>query len=219
MLRITAAAILLATSSVAFAADTEPADPAKAQQYVETVCIACHGMDGNGLDPANPITMYPMISGQNAEYILKQLNEFYVDVSADPPKPALREEPNMNAMLAAVPPSEFKHLAAYFAQQKIAHSKVTADEETLALGKKLWKFGDMKKGIPACTGCHGPNGHGMPAQYPALAGQYPEYLELQLNNFRQGLRTNDPSQMMRMTAEKMSDKEIKAVSQYAASLR
>lgn len=219
MLRITAAAILLATSNVAFSADTEPADPAKAQQYVETVCIACHGTDGNGMDPENPITMYPLIAGQSQEYILKQLNEFYMDPTADPPKPAIREEPNMQAMLMAVPPADFKHLAAYFSQQKIKHSKATADEETLALGKKLWKFGDMKKGIPACTGCHGPTGHGMPAQFPALAGQYPEYLELQLNNFRQGLRANDSGQMMRMTAEKMSEKEIKAVSQYAASLR
>ena len=219
MLRITAAAILLATSGVAFSADTEPADPAKAQQYVETVCIACHGTDGNGMDPENPITMYPLIAGQSEEYILKQLNEFYMDPAADPPKPAIREEPNLQAMLMAVPPADFKHLAAYFAKQKIHHSKATADEETLALGKKLWKFGDMKKGIPACTGCHGPNGHGMPAQFPALAGQYPEYLELQLNNFRQGLRANDSGQMMRLTAEKMSEKEIKAVAQYAASLR
>ena len=219
MLRITAAAILLATSGVAFSADTEPADPAKAQQYVETVCIACHGTDGNGMDPENPITMYPLIAGQSEEYILKQLNEFYMDPAADPPKPAIREEPNMQAMLMAVPPADFKHLSAYFAKQKIHHSKATADEETLALGKKLWKFGDMKKGIPACTGCHGPNGHGMPAQFPALAGQYPEYLELQLNNFRQGLRANDSGQMMRLTAEKMSEKEIKAVAQYAASLR
>ena len=219
MFRTTAAVIFLAGSSLAFAADPEPADPAKAQQYVETVCIACHGTDGNGMDPENPITMYPLIAGQNEEYILKQLNEFYMDPAADPPKTPLREEPNMMAMLMAVPPADFKHLAAYFSQQKIKHTKVTADEATLALGKKLWKFGDMKKGIPACTGCHGPNGHGIPAQYPALAGQYPEYLELQLNNFRTGIRTNDPNQTMRLTAEKMSEKDIKAVAQYAASLR
>ncbi len=217
MLRVTAAVVLMA-SSLAYAAE-EAADPAKAQPYVETVCIACHGMEGNGMDPANPITMYPLISGQNADYMLKQLNEFYSDPAANPPKPPVRVEPNMNAMLMAVPPSEFKHLAAYFAQQKIAPAKITADEATLALGKKLWKFGDAKKGIAACTGCHGPNAKGIPAQYPALSGQYPEYIELQLNNFRTGSRANDPNQMMRATASRMSEKDIQAVSQYASSLR
>ena len=96
---------------------------------------------------------------------------------------------------------------------------VAKDEKQIALGQQLWRQGDFKKGIPACAGCHGPAGAGLPAQYPALAGQLPEYTEDQLKKFRSGERANDPEKMMRMIADKMSDQQIKAVAEYAAGLR
>ena len=80
-------------------------------------------------------------------------------------------------------------------------------------------MGDFEKGIPACAGCHGPAGAGLPAQYPALAGQYAEYTEDQLKKFRAGERGNDPEKMMRMIAAKLSDQQMKAVAEYAAGLR
>ena len=89
----------------------------------------------------------------------------------------------------------------------------------MARGKQLWRAGDAAKGIPACSGCHGPAGKGLPAQYPRLAGQFPEYTEAQLKSFRSGERANDPERMMREIADKLSDNDIKAVSEYAAGLR
>ncbi|MDE2585626.1 MAG: c-type cytochrome, partial [Betaproteobacteria bacterium] len=93
------------------------------------------------------------------------------------------------------------------------------DEKLVAQGQKLWRGGDIQKGIPACAGCHGAAGAGLPAQFPRLAGQYADYTEAQLKLFRTGERANDPEKMMRTIAGKMSDQEIKAVAEYAAGLR
>ena len=71
----------------------------------------------------------------------------------------------------------------------------------------------------ACSGCHAPNGAGMPAQYPRLAGQHAGYIEAQLKSFRAGERANDPNRMMRAIAAKLSDREIAAVAEYIAGLR
>jgi cytochrome c553 len=73
--------------------------------------------------------------------------------------------------------------------------------------------------VPACSGCHGPNGAGIPAQYPRLAGQFAEYTVSQLKAFRTMERTNDPNQMMRGVAARMTDQEIAAVAEYLAGLQ
>ncbi len=87
------------------------------------------------------------------------------------------------------------------------------------MGQKIYRAGDASKGLPACAGCHGPAGAGIPAQYPRIGGQFAEYIEAQLKAFRAGERANDPNKMMRMVAVKMTDPEIKAVSDYIAGLR
>jgi cytochrome c553 len=75
------------------------------------------------------------------------------------------------------------------------------------------------KNVAACTACHGPSGAGAPAQFPRLAGQFPEYISLQLKAFRSGERANDPNRTMRAVAEKLSDREIAAVAEYISGLR
>jgi cytochrome c553 len=109
-------------------------------------------------------------------------------------------------------------LAIYFSQQKIKPS-AASNEKLVETGKHLWRKGDFDRGIPACAGCHGPAGAGLPAQYPRLAGQYAEYTELQLKNFRSEERSNDPERMMRTIADKLSDEQIKALADYIAGLR
>jgi cytochrome c553 len=211
MIRTAAMAILLATSFIAHASEEAKgkADPAKGKVIAETVCVACHGADGNSAAPANPI-----LAGQVPEYIAKQLHNFK---SVDG-KPAVRNNAIMAGMAAAVPDEEIANVAAWFASQK--QKPATAkDEKLIALGQKIWRQGDFKKGIPACAGCHGPAGAGLPAQYPRLAGQFPEYTEAQLKAFRAEERSNDPEKMMRTIASKLSDAEIKAVADYAAGLR
>jgi cytochrome c553 len=124
----------------------------------------------------------------------------------------------MSGMTAALSVEDMKSLAFYFSQQKLKPATAT-DEKLVSAGKSLWRKGDFERGIPACAGCHGPTGAGVPAQYPRIAGQYAEYTEAQLKNFRSEERSNDPEMMMRNIAEKLSDKQIKAVADYAAGLR
>lgn len=211
MIRTAAMAILFATSFVTHASEQAPAkaDPAKGKIVAETICVACHGADGNSMTSANP-----HLAGQIEQYLYKQLTNFK---SLDG-KPAARDNAIMAGMVAALSDEDMKNVAAWFASQKLK-PEAAKNEASIALGKKLWRQGDFKKGIPACAGCHGPAGAGMPAQYPRLAGQFAEYTEAQLKAFRAEERGNDPEKMMRMIAAKLSDAEIKAVADYAAGLR
>jgi cytochrome c553 len=121
--------------------------------------------------------------------------------------------------VAALSPEDIKALSAYFAQQKFKPAVAKGKKDSLELGQKIWRAGDASRGIAACAGCHGPAGAGIPAQYPRLSGQHAEYTEAQLKAFRDNVRSNDAGSMMRTIALRMTDVEIKAVSDYAAGLR
>lgn len=188
---------------------TPKGDAARGKVIVSGVCVACHGADGN-----SPISANPKLAGQHPEYLLKQMKNFK-GVGGQPPE---RVNAIMNGMIAAYDEGQMRDVAAYLSQQKQT-PEVAKSAETIELGKKLYRGGDLAKGLPACAGCHGPTGAGMPAQYPRIAGQYADYLEVQLKGFRDGVRANDPNKMMRMVALKMTDAEMKAVSDYVAGLR
>jgi cytochrome c553 len=83
------------------------------------------------------------------------------------------------------------------------------------LGQSIYRGGIASKGVQACAGCHSPNGAGMPSQYPRQGGQWAEYSYNQLVNFNQGTRKN---LQMNSIAGKLSDQEMKAVSDYMAGL-
>jgi cytochrome c553 len=185
------------------------ADPARGQTIASAVCVACHGADGN-----SPLAANPKLAGQHPEYLFKQMKNFK---AADGKQPE-RVNAIMNGMIAAYDEGQMRDLAAYFAAQT-QKGEAAKNRETIELGQKLFRAGDQAKGLPACAGCHGPTGAGIPSQYPRIGGQYPEYLEAQLKGFRDGARANDPNKMMRMVALKMTDVEIKAVSDYIAGLR
>ncbi|MDR2092743.1 MAG: cytochrome c4 [Azoarcus sp.] len=179
------------------------------------VCATCHGADGNNWDPdTNGKTAggadSPKLAGQNSDYLYKQFSEFKNGTRAN--------NPVMTGMITMLPDEDMRAVAEYFAAQKLKPAAAT-NTETIALGQKIWRAGIAKKGVPACAACHGPAGKGLPAQYPALAGQFPEYIEVQLKAFRDGTRANDPANMMRDIALRMTDPEIKAISDYAAGLR
>ncbi|HZD20994.1 MAG TPA: cytochrome c, partial [Burkholderiales bacterium] len=144
------AAALLAASA-AYAQD-------KAQGIAAQVCAACHGADGNSVAPANP-----KIAGQIPEYLQKQLFDF----KAQEGKKPVRESAIMNGMVANLSDADVKALAAYYAGQAQKPS-AAADKELATQGQKLWRGGDLAHGIPACAGCHGPAGAGIPAQFPRL---------------------------------------------------
>jgi cytochrome c553 len=204
---------MLAATAIANA--NEPAtatykgDPAKGQAIASTVCVACHAADGNSVVAANP-----KLAGQNADYLFKQMKNFK---GADG-KQAERTNAVMNGMIAPYTEEQMRDLAAHFSMQT-QKGEQAKNRETIEAGQKLYRAGNLAKGLPACAACHGPAGAGMPAQYPRIGGQYAEYIELQLRSFRDGARANDPNKMMRMVAIKMTDAEIKAVSDYIAGLR
>jgi cytochrome c553 len=190
-------------------AQAQTQDSAKAQNTASQVCAACHAADGNSTAPANP-----KIAGQIPEYLHKQLADFKPQAGN---KPA-RESPIMMGMVANLSDADMKGLAAYYAGQKLKPA-AAADKNLAALGQKLWRGGNAANGVPACAGCHGPAGAGMPAQYPRIGGQYAEYIATQLKAFRDGARANDPNGMMRGVAARLSEREIRAVAEYAAGLR
>jgi cytochrome c553 len=195
--------------AVAAAGPAAKPDIEKGRKIATQVCAACHGADGNSPSSANP-----KIAGQVPEYLQKQLANF----KAAPGRKAARENPIMGGMTANLSPEDMRDVAAFYGTQQ-ARSGAAQNKETIALGRKIWRGGDAPRGLAACASCHGVAGAGLPAQYPRIAGQYAEYTDAQLKAFRSGQRANDPSNMMRTIAAKMSDHEIGAVADYAAGLR
>jgi cytochrome c553 len=179
----------------------------KAQGIAAQLCAACHAADGNGTAAANP-----KIAGQFPEYLHKQLADF----RAQGGKKAVRESAIMASMVANLSDADMQGLAAFYAGQAIRPSAAT-DKGLAALGQKIWRGGNAA--VPACAGCHGPAGAGMPKQYPRLAGQFAEYTAAQLKLFRDGSRANDANGVMRGVAGRMTEREIRAVAEYAAGLR
>lgn len=183
-------------------------DLAKAKQTAEQICAGCHGADGNSQLPANP-----KLAGQHEEYLLKQLRNF----KGGPNGPE-RPNPIMGGMVAALSDADMESLARHFSSQKLQPESAKS-KDTISQGQQIWRAGIASKGVPACAACHGPAGAGLPTQFPRLSGQFADYTEAQLKLFRSGERANDPNKMMRLIAIKMTDPEIKAVSDYAAGLR
>lgn len=184
-------------------------DAAKGQAIAGQVCAACHAADGNSQTAANP-----KLAGQFYDYLHKQLVNFRPQGG----KKAERDNAVMAGMTANLSATDLKDLAAYYAAQKLKPA-AAKDKELAALGQRIYRGGNTATGVAACAGCHGPAGAGMPAQYPRIAGQFPEYVEAQLKAFRAGARANDPNGMMRGVVARMSDREIQAVSEYVAGLR
>jgi len=148
-----------------------------------------------------------ILQGQHADYLVKQLTEF---------KAGKRANAVMSGMAATLSEPDMKSVAAFYASKQ-AKPGAAKNKDTVALGEKIYRGGIADKQVPACAGCHSPNGAGIPAQYPRIASQHGDYLESQMNAFRAGTRTNSP-QMMAIAA-RMSDAEIKAVTDYIAGLR
>jgi len=181
------------------------AGDAAAGETKAAMCAGCHMADGNSV-----VDTFPKLAGQNEGYIVKQLSDF---------KAGKRTNDTMGPMAMAVADEDMADIGAYFAKQKRSAGTV-ADESKVALGKAIYRGGNTATGIPACMGCHMPDGKGNPpAKFPSLESQHVNYLIAQLKAFRDGSRSNDPNAMMRNVAAHMSDAEIEAVSNYIASLK
>ena len=200
------AAALAAPAFPAFSAGAAPTvakpDLAKGEAAYTAVCAACHGADGNSSIVANP-----KLSAQHPEYLVKQLQEF---------KSGKRNNAIMKGFAASLSDDDMRNISYWLASKQIKPG-FAKDKALVSLGERIYRGGIADRQIAACAGCHSPNGAGIPAQYPRLAGQHADYTEAQLKMFRDGSRAN--SVQMTQVAAKLNDREIKAVSDYIAGLR
>ena len=198
--------LTLGITGAAVAAEGPVKGDATAGQAKAAVCGACHGPDGN-----SPAPNFPKLAGQGERYLTKQLHDI---------KDGKRTVLEMTGLLTNLSDQELADLAAYFASQK--GSVGAADPKLVARGEKLFRGGDLEKGLPACTGCHSPNGAGIAAAgFPHLSGQHATYIAKQLTDFRkeEAGRANDgDAAIMRSIARKLSDEDIAAVSSYIQGL-
>ena len=183
-------------------------DATKGSQLVES-CAACHGADGNSIS-----TDWPKLSGQNQRYLYEQLMYF-------------RDGDRMNALMMSVTPylqtlsdDDLKNIAALYSQYKTTVGQAKNDEELLSLGTQLYRFGNIKKQIPACTSCHAVYGQGNSlAGYPAVSGQQIGYLTSSLKAYRSKERNSGESSIiMQSIAENLTDYEIEALANYMHGL-
>ena len=167
-------------------------------------CAACHGADGNSVNPE-----WPKLAGQHEGYLVKQLAYF---------KDGERVNETMKGMASNLTEQDREDLAAYYSSQKV---KIGAAEPSLVeFGQKIYRSGNASSGVAPCMGCHGPNGAGNPASnYPALRGQNAQYIENQLRGFASGQRHNENAKkMMQILSSRMTDREIRAVASYIQGL-
>lgn len=190
-------------------------------------CVSCHGDGGHGIAP-----LFPKLAGLSPAYISRQLMDF---------KSGARKDPTMEGITSVLTDDEIANLAAYYSKQAMLMSPVITEDdedededdeedvsesepeltkdELLALGEKLYRVGNPQTKLPACSACHGPEGRGnRAAGFPALRYQYADYAGKALAEFKSGVRKNDPNATMRMTAAKMTEQEIDAVSAFIARM-
>jgi cytochrome c553 len=169
-------------------------------------CAACHGAEGNSSN-----ALWPNIAGQNAPYIVAQLQAF---------KDGSRFDPLMSSQAMLLSDEDMANLAVYF-ESLPAAAQAVADETLLDRGEALYRGGNKAEDAAACLACHGPTGRGNPAaRYPALKGQHSDYTAKQLNAYADGERKTDgKTRIMRDIAAKLSAEDIAALSSYVQGLK
>ena len=196
-----AALALLAALPATRAGGEAPVEP-RVRELVEKVCAGCHGIDGNSTVPA-----FPKLAGRHPEYIAFELREF---------RSGRRRSDVMAPVVAALDPADFPALGAYFGARKPLPGKV-ADPAAAEAGRTLYADGNEASGVPACAGCHEEDASGG-KRFPRLAGQHREYLVDQMEKFRSGARGGPAAIPMRAIARRMTDAEVRAVSEYLSGL-
>ena len=192
--------LLISITTYTYAAEGAKGDAAQGQ-VTSSACQGCHGPDGNSYSPD-----WPNLARQNANYLSKQIHDF---------QSGARKDPTMTSMVVGLSEKDILDIAAYFSAQKIQPDAASVS----AAGKKLYLGGNKYTHVPACAGCHGPNGVGNgPGAIPSLRGQKPGYVTKALNDFKSSTRSNDRNEIMRNIAAKMSEKEIKAMAAFLAGM-
>lgn len=190
-----------AVSALQWSLPAAAVDAARVNEIIQGNCALCHGMNGESASP-----VFPRLAAQHPEYFAKQLKDF---------RDGKRKGSTMNAMAAGLKDDEIVALAKYFAGKKVKPGPVE-DPDLAAVGKYLYEHGNKFTNVPACASCHGKDGGGT-AQLPRLAGQNAQYLETQMKEFHQRIRTNDNA-VMHSIAAKLTELEIAATAAYISGL-
>ncbi len=181
---------------------TYAAGDAAAGKAKSTACAACHGPDGNSVNPE-----WPKLAGQHPAYLVEQLRAFKV---------GQRQNALMTSMAKNLSQQDIQDLAAYFASQALKLAGA-ANAGLAERGERLYRGGIAKRQVAACMGCHGPSGQGIPPRFPRLSGQHAAYTTQQLLAFKAGSRPSD-ADIMTSIAFRLSEQEIKALAEYISGL-
>ncbi|HEY0766435.1 MAG TPA: c-type cytochrome [Steroidobacteraceae bacterium] len=176
------------------------------------VCSACHGPNGNSVNPE-----WPRLAGQSAVYIAEQLRLF---------RSSVRANPIMQPLAASLSDQDIDDLAVYYEAQ--TPTGLEADPSYWQGGQALYVRGDRAREVPACAACHGPVGRGnLAAGYPALRAQQSVYVMKQLNDYASGARYTGPNSlqasrngtMMFTLAKRLTPEQIRDVASYVQGMR
>lgn len=179
------------------------ADPIAAGKAKSGTCVACHGPDGNSINP-----MWPKLAGLDADYIKKQL-QYY--------KSGKRVNALMSPQSQALSEEDMANLGAYY--ESIKRSPGSANEKLVELGKQIYSGGNAESGVAACIACHGPKGSGNPAAgYPKVSYQHAAYMMDRLKRYRAGESKYPGAEIMLGIARNLTDEEIEAVASYMQGL-
>jgi cytochrome c553 len=193
--------LLLGLCGASLAAPPGKGDVARGAKLAGDACASCHGKDGN-----SEITTFPKLAGQQAEYLAREMKDF---------KDGKRESEVMAPFLANLSDQDMADLAAFYAKQNPSAAK-GGDPALLSVGKKLYLEGNSKSGVPSCDGCHEEDGTGS-KKFPRVAGQHVDYTMEQMRLYAAGKRKNGVKVMLTV-AERLTEQEARAVSEYMASM-
>jgi cytochrome c553 len=200
--RIPAAVLSALAATTVPAAAADPKLLARGEEIVQAKCFICHGAEGESSSPA-----FPRLAGQNANYMVRQLNDY---------KSGRRKSSTMQPMVEDLNEADFKALGVFFASRPTFGHEV-ADPELAAVGLYIFKHGNPDSGVASCASCHGANAHGTD-NLPRLAGQHAQYTLNQLKQFNKRERTNDNA-VMHGIASKLTELEAKGVASYISGLK
>ena len=190
-----AAAVVVTIGSIVVARPARADDAAIASKA--QACGACHGQSGTPIS-AN----FPVIWGQQSNYLYKELHDFHGGE---------RKNPIMAPLVQGIPLDDLRALANYFAAKPWPAKEANGGSPTPAAAPPE----AVAAKIQMCKACHQPNFEGG-APAPRLAGLSYEYLRSAMNAFADGQRNNNLDMPGFMKALTESDRD--AIAHYLAGL-
>lgn len=172
-------------------------------------CARCHGDDGEGRDSA----AFPKLAGQKASYQVAALEAY---------ARGERHSGIMQPIAAGMTPEAMRTLSDYYAKipaRQADRTAIEAPREQRQRGEAIAREGIPARGVPPCVECHGPIAGPRNAHYPQLAGQYGDYLILQLRLFKADQRGGSPyAHLMHEVARQLDEAQMRDVALYYAAL-